>query len=196
MDPGGDPGWRPALRYALLTLVPGWHLWLNRRPGRSDGLVLLRGILLSFATALLLIGVVVAVLETGAELGTGTSAAPASLVVALFGVGCLVGSVVERPLHCEDDARLAKSYTQRFFLRVALAEAAALVGFVAFVVTGSGWLYPFGALFAALGFGRLAPTSRHLQEDQERLRDSGCARSLVDALRRNPPGLLGPRRGG
>lgn len=62
------------------------------------------------------------------------------------------------------------------------------MGFVAFVVTGSGWLYPLGALFAAVGFGRLAPTRRHLEEDQERLQASECGRSLVDALRANPPG--------
>ena len=91
-------------------------------------------------------------------------------------------------------AGLAKTYTQRFFLRLAAAEAAALAGFVAFVLTGSGWMYLLGGLFTAIGFPLPAPTTRHLQEDEERLRDSGCARSLVDALRRNPPGgSLSPR---
>ena len=188
MDPGGDPGWRPAPRYALVTLVPGWRLWLNKRPGRSDGLILLRGILLSFAPALVLIGVVVAVLDAGGGLGTGMSAPPASLGVASVGLASLAGSALERPLHCEDDARLAKSYTQRFFLRVALAEAAALIGFLAFVLTGSGWMYPLACAFTAMGFWRLAPTAEHLREDEERLQASGCSRSLVAALRQNPPG--------
>jgi hypothetical protein len=194
MDPGGDPGWRPALRYALVTLVPGWRLWLHRRSGRSDGLVLLRGILLSFATALLLIGVVVAVLDSAEEFGGTVSETLASVIVAVIGLVSLATARLERPLHCDDDARLAKSYTQRFFLRLASAEGVALAGFVAFVLTGSGWMYPLGVLFTAIGFALLAPTTRHLQEDEERLRDCGCARSLVEALRRNPPGgFLSPR---
>jgi peptidoglycan/LPS O-acetylase OafA/YrhL len=194
MDPGADPGWRSSLRYALFTLVPGWGLWLRRRSGNPDGLVLLRGIFLSFTTALLLIGAVVVVLETTDGLDGAVSDTLASLVVALVGGASLAGSRLERPLHCEDDARLAGSYTQRFFLRVALAEAAALAGFVAFVVSGSGWMYPMGALFSAVGFVQLAPTTRHLQEDQERMSGSGCARSLVVALRQHPPsGRLSPR---
>lgn len=194
MDPGGDPGWRGALRYALFALVPGWGLRFRKRSGGSDGLVLLRGVFLSFATALLLIGVVVGVLESAEELGGTVPETPASLVVAVIGLASLAGARVERPLDCEDDARLARSYTQRFFLRIASAEAAALAGFVAFVLTGSGWMYPLGGLFAAIGFAQVAPTARHLEEDQERLRESGCARSLVEALRRNAPGgRLSPR---
>jgi peptidoglycan/LPS O-acetylase OafA/YrhL len=194
MDPGGDPGWRSALRYALYALVPGWSLRLRKRSGDSDGLVLLRGIFLSFTTALLLVGVVVVVLESAEGLGGTVSDTPASVGIALMGLASLAGSRLERPLPCGDDARLAKSYTQRFFLRLALAEAAALAGFVAFVLTGSGWMYPLGLLFTAIGFAQLAPTTKNLEEDEERLRVSGCARSLVDALRRNPPGgRLSPR---
>ncbi len=194
MDPGRDPGWRSALRYSLYSLVPGWSLRFRRRSGDSDGLVLLRGIFLSFTTALLLVGVVVVVLESADGLGGTVSDTPATVGVALIGLASLAGSRLERPLPCEDDAGLARSYTQRFFLRLASAEAAALAGFVAFVLTGSGWMYPLGGLFTAIGFAQVAPTTRHLGEDEERLRASGCARSLVDAVRRNPPGgRLSPR---
>ncbi len=193
MEPGRDPGWRSALRYSLFGLVPGWGLRLRRRD--TDGLVLLRGVFLSFTVAFLLIGVVVVVLETTAELEGQVPDGIAGGVVFLVGLGSLAGSRLERPLLCDDKARLAKSYTQRFFLRVALAEVAALAGFVAFVVTSSGWMYPLGAAFTAVGFWRLAPTGARLREEEERLQRSGCARSLVACLREHPPGLSAGERG-
>ena len=186
MDPTGDPGWRSALRYSAFGLVPGWGLRLRNE--EADGLALLRGMFLSFASAFALVGVVVVVLETtGSFRGRGSTAAAAAIVV-LVGVVSLAVSRLERPLHCDDEARLAKSYTQRFFLRVALAEVAALGGFVAFVVTGSGWLYALGAAFTVVGFWWVAPTAGRLREDEGRLQASGCAPSLVAALRDNPPG--------
>lgn len=186
MDPNADPGWRSALRYSAFGLVPGWGLRL--RKNGSDGLALLRGMFLSFTSAFVLVGVAVVVLETGADLEGSVPGAPAAAVVFVIGLGSLAGSRLERPLDCEDDARVAKSYTQRFFLRVALAEVAALAGFAAFVVTGSGWLYAVGAAFTAAGFLQIAPTAGRLREDEDRLHASGCARSLVAALRQNPPG--------
>lgn len=186
-DDPADPGWRAALRYAAFGLVPGWGLQLRKSGGRTDGLVLVRGAFVSFVSAFVLIGIVVWVLEaTGSPEGS-VSATAASLGVALVGVASLAGSALDRPLACDDDSGLAKSYTQRFFLRVALAEAAALAGFVAFVVTGSSWMYVLGALFTALGFARLAPSTAHLRDDEERLREAGCHRSLVATLRENPP---------
>ncbi len=186
-DPGADPGWRAALRYAAFGLAPAWGLQLRKSGGRTDGLVLVRGAFVSFVSAFVLIGIVVWVLEANAGPEGSVSATPASVAVAIVGLASVAGSALDRPLACEDDSRLAKRYTQRFFLRVALAEAAALAGFVAFLVTGSWWIYALGALFTAIGFWRLAPTTTHLREDEERLREAGCARSLVVALRENPP---------
>lgn len=179
------------MRYALFALVPGWSLRFRKRFGGTDGLVLLRGVFVSFVTALVMVGVVVVVLEATGGLEGAVSAPPLLAALALVGLAGVAGSGLDRPLHCEDDARLAKSYTQRFFLRVALAEAAALAGFVAFVLTGAGWMYAVGAGFAAVGFRRLAPTAAHLREDEEKLEASGCSRSLVVALRENPPGVSG-----
>ncbi|MBV8985357.1 MAG: hypothetical protein JO248_13050, partial [Acidimicrobiia bacterium] len=76
----------------------------------------------------------------------------------------------------------------RFFLRIAFSEVAALFSFEAFFVTYYWWAYPIGAAVAALGFRRAAPTAANLRHDQEILSRSGCARSLVSALRHvNPP---------
>jgi hypothetical protein len=48
-----------------------------------------------------------------------------------------------------------------------------------------------GGVFTAIGLWRLAPTAAHLDDDQQRLRASGCGRSLVDALRNQPLGGRG-----
>lgn len=176
------------MRYSAFGLVPGWGLQLRKSGGRTDGLVLVRGAFVSFVGAFGLIGIVVWMLEANTSLKGSVSATPASIAVAVIGLASVAGSALGRPLACEDDARLAKSYTQRLFLRIALAEAAALAGFVGYLVTGSWGIYVLGAFFTALGFARLAPTTAHLRADEERLRDAGCARSLVAALRENPPG--------
>ncbi len=184
MDGEADPGWRAA----LVSCVPIVGPYIAKRSRNSDGLVGLRMLFMSFTAALVLIGYVVLILETTAALSGGPVAdQPAVIVVVVLGLASLSVRRVERPLPCGEGESLAKSYINRFFLRMAFAEAPALTGFVAYLLTGSGWQYPLGALFAAIGLWRLAPTKTHLAEDEERLREAGCARSLVAALRENPP---------
>jgi len=194
-DPNEDPGWRPALPSVFLTFVPYWRHRLGKGNRSSDGLLLLRKVFVSMAAGLLAIGLVVVVVELTGGLERSMDDGPVTLAVAGFGLASFVGGALRPRLDCADGAQLAKSYAQRFFLRVAVAEAAALIGFVGFVLTTSGWLYFLGALFSAVGFARAAPTARHLAQDEQRLAASGCARSVVAALRRSPPGsLLSPRR--
>lgn len=91
----------------------------------------------------------------------------------------LVGSLVASPpLNCSSPETLLGSYRIRFFLRLAFAEAAALVGFVAVILTGEWWLYLLGAAFTLIGFVRLAPTEKRLLQDQETLNSQGCGLSL------------------
>jgi hypothetical protein len=151
----------------------------------------------NFVVALLMIGGVVAILVNVSKFKGGqASALPVALGIILLGVGSLlVVPRVERPLDCADDPSLAASYRTRFFVRVAFSEAAALLGFVGFMLSSRWWMYPLGALFAAVGFARLAPTASTLARDEERLNDCGCFRSLVAALATlRPPG--GPRSPG
>ena len=107
----------------------------------------------------------------------------AAVVVAVGLATLAAPRLLTRPLRCENESAPAESYRQRFFLRIAFAEAAALVGFIGFILSGAGWLYSVGALFSAIGFARLAPTSGHLRQDQEDLRRRGCNVSLISALR-------------
>ena len=94
---------------------------------------------------------------------------------------------IEQPLDCATPARLAGAYRSRFFVRLAFAHAAALLGFVGFILTNRGWLYPLGAAFALIGHFRLAPTHTKLTRDQDLLSQSGCALDLIEALGGTPP---------
>ncbi len=185
---GDDPGWGRSARHALLGLIPGFLSVQLRRAQAGEGLVVLRGLFVSFLVALGLVGVVVLILEVSTP-GFGTLPEfPAMLVV--IGVGALSSAaplLLRRDLSCEDDEQLAKSYVQRFFLRVAFAELSALMGFVGFIVSGAGWMYLLGAVFSAIGFARFAPTAERLRREQEELTAAGCHRSLLAVLQRHPP---------
>lgn len=124
------------------------------------------------------------VLVPGHAIRPGGSTTTVSLVVAAFGVAVVAAPrLVERDLDCSDDRSLTRSYTNRFFLRLAFGEPPALAGFVGFVLCGNPLVYGLGLVFAAVGSRRAAPTSRSLAEDQERLRVAGCGRSLMVTLR-------------
>jgi hypothetical protein len=87
--------------------------------------------------------------------------------------------VVERPLPCD----AAAAYRARFFVRIAVSEAAALFGFVATFLVNSAWVYFIPMLVAYAGFAHAAPTRRNLQRDQADLDRQGCNKSLVRMLR-------------
>jgi hypothetical protein len=184
----GDPGWRASL-VGLLLFMPGISIVsANRRSGRADGLVLLRTVFLSFVSALFFVGVVV-VLVLDITSGSPTAGVfPAAALVVGVGVVGLVASYLlgQRSLDCGSDQALAESYRKSFFLRIALAELAALVAFVASFLVGAGWLYLLGAVFSAAGFAGLAPTAGRLAQRQEDLERAGCPLRLADAVRRLP----------
>lgn len=184
MEGNGDPGWRRAVSGALLGLLPGWRvLRRRRRPSAVEGLTALRQVFVSFACAIGLIGAVVAVLEANGEGIGSVPEPPVAVAVLLVGAASLgARRVLLRPLPCGSEAALATGYRQRFFLQIAVAEAAALVGFTGYILSSAGWIYPLGAFFTLIGFARLAPTARHLQQDQDDLRNQGCELSLVSAL--------------
>ena len=176
-----DPGWFSPT--SLLTIfVP----WVGLRRAQKDGtnaLEMLRQLFTAFATALVLIGLVVLLLSSGNSSENAMSPGIVAAGVAGYGVvSVFIPRLVERPLDCTDAGALLVSYRTRFFLRIAFADAAALVGFVGFFLADSWWLYPLGAAFALAGFVRLAPTRGNLQRDQDALNLSGCGQSLLHVL--------------
>jgi hypothetical protein len=150
--------------------------------------VALRGVFLSVCAAIVLVGVVVVVLDATGGIGGDLPGGPVALAVAVAGALLLAASARRRPLDGSSDEALASSYRTRFFLRMAFAESAALLGFVGFVLTGNPAVYVVGAASTVVGFALLAPTAGNLARDQEELRRAGNPRSLVQALRAAPPG--------
>ncbi|HVV37712.1 MAG TPA: hypothetical protein VHC63_13965 [Acidimicrobiales bacterium] len=144
----------------------------------------MRQVFLSFVTAVLLFQVVLVVI------GTTPDVAPRpGLAVAFLGLGVLmvfvVSPTVQRgaALDGTNASTLAASYRTRFFLRLAFAEAAALLGFVAFFVANVWWVYPASLVSTFIGFARLAPTKAHLAADQRELQARGCTLTVTRALR-------------
>jgi hypothetical protein len=146
-----------------------------------DGLAVLRTTFVSFVATpvvLLLVAFLVA--------GDGGDANTSVVAVGLVGWALLtqvLGRVLPPPLTADDAVGLASSYRSRFFLRLAIFESAALLGFLAAIVTGHPWLHVLGLVSSEAGFASAAPTDANLARDQEALRDRGSDLDLVAALR-------------
>jgi FtsH-binding integral membrane protein len=172
-------------------IVPGAGVAQQRRAraAGAHGLIVLRQTYLAFALALALIAVVVVPMSAATTLTPHPyRPAPVSVAVLVLGVVALFGvRLVEKPLDCSDDRRLAGSYRIRFFARLAFSESASLLGFAAFIITNSAWPFFLGAACTAVGYYRLAPTKAHLDQDQDVLDHAGCTRSLRAAMAVLPP---------
>jgi hypothetical protein len=178
-----DPGWPPLWKWLLPFVVPGLGM---RRPATvSDGLLALRSIFIAFARALVAIFVVCLIVSAGTE--QSSPVVPGLLVLAWAGASQALAQVLPRPLACTDERTLGSAYRTRFFLRIALYESAALMGFVAVILTWHPELYLIGAASAAIGFARTAPTAANLEREQLELQLAGCPHSLVAAIRTTPP---------
>lgn len=183
----GDPGWGDAVRrvgWGFLP-IPGMSFlrrrFLVRDDGEVTGLTLLRTIFATFAWALAMIGFVSVVLA--GSLDTVLAPGPTAVGVAVVGALSLLGTYRLTPrLDGTSEPALASGYRTRFFLRIAVAEAAALVGFLGFILTAQPLVYLVGAAFAALGFVTAAPSARNLARDQEDLLASGSTLSLRELL--------------
>lgn len=171
-----DPGWPPLWKTVGSLFLPGSTA--RRAMSAPDGLFALRVTFLGFAQAIVFLAVVAFVVTAGADRHPATIA---TVLVLAWGVASLVAAqVIPKPLSCD---RLGDSYRTRFFLRLAFAESAALVAFVAVLLTGHVELYFLGALATAIGFARAAPSRGNLERDQQELHLAGCAKSLLAAVR-------------
>jgi len=177
---GDDPGWRRD--------VGGFVAGPQKAgaPGVAP-LVQLRMMLVVFTIGLLGCGVVTLVVAP-ADDGEGLAAPVAAGVVLAVGVaGWLLTPLLSPRLDCSTAATLVATYRTRFFLRMAIAEAAALAGFAVALVAYQPWPYFLGLAFTLIGFVRAAPTTRNLARDQDVLSVAGCAHPLAETLRMAPP---------
>jgi hypothetical protein len=106
--------------------------------------------------------------------------------LALAGYGlvtlALVRSTRSRRLDTASLETLAGSYKNQFFLGIAFAESAGLVGFVGVFLTGRLSSYLVGLAFALIGFAMMAPTRRNIERRQQEIMARGSALSLGEAL--------------
>jgi hypothetical protein len=174
-----DPGWGEA----LMAAVPVYgRIAIGRRAReRPDGLILMRQLFVSFCSAVLLFGIVLAVIGPTQRAG-GPAAGPAGILLVVGAGSVVVGTRLERPLDGAGDATVLASYRTRFFVRIATSEVAALLGFVGFFTTGVWWVYPVSACITFAGFARAAPSVANLRRDQEQLYEQGSQVVLVRAL--------------
>ena len=180
-EPPSDPGWG-GLKGILSALVP--IVSQNQTRG-ADALLTMRRVFLSFCTAIVLILVVLVVIELDDNSNASLSGTAAVAIAVVFGVVALVLIRLygDRPLDCTNGPSLASSYRTRFFLRLAFAEGAAMLGFVLSFIAATPWPYLAALPFTAIGFAWAAPTRGRLAHDQQRLSSAGCTRDLVAALR-------------
>lgn len=91
---------------------------------------------------------------------------PATTTLGVLVLGAILVTIswrIGRQLVCDCPQALASSYRNRFFIRLGLANAAALTGFVGVNLTGSALPYVAGLGWAAVGCLRLAPTASRLE---------------------------------
>lgn len=164
--PDADPGWKPLLA--------------GQVAGRLSAL---RLVFAAVVIGVLILAAVALVLDRSGDRepsgGSGTVLLVAAVGAMALGVGEVVG---RRRLDCGSDAALANSYTARSFLRMAVAESPALVGFAGALVWARLDVFLAGAAFALVALFRAAPTVGRVASETERLRSEGCGRDLRGAL--------------
>jgi len=174
-DDGRDPGWGPAARNAWKGMVPA------SATRRLDGLSSLRLFYVATLLALLLIGLVLWFMGPGEErLDRGTALVILATVAA---VGTsIVGMIRSRPLRGSGPGAVAGAYRARTFVRIAVAEWIALLGFVLFFFTGTSMTYLVAVTLAVPAYAMAAPTAGDIARHQEGLNEHGIGIDLLGAL--------------
>ena len=177
----------PALAVSWVSIWVIWRRWAaeDRREAVPGALGVMQRMWAAFVIAVVLIGVVVLTLDaSGALERTDSSAAVVALLVILTGSISLVGGRIWVPrLDGSDRASLVRSYRNRFLVKVAWAEAPALVAFAGFLLLGGeAWVYLIGLATSLAGFALAAPSRASLRRDQAKLDASGAKFDLLEAL--------------
>src|SRR5262249_17440946 len=155
--------------------VPGYFQLKVSRKG--DPLLVLRSVFVSFSTSLVAFAVVLHILENP---GPNHVLPWLWLVILAAGLSILFVAVTAKPLDCESETTLARTYRSRFFLAIAFSQSVALFGFVFAFIGAQTWIYDLAAAFALVRFWTVEPpTPRRLRQHQAALTASGCERSLV-----------------
>lgn len=177
MSAAPDPGWGAALRAALVPLKGA-----RMAQAGAPALLVMRALWFTFFIAVLLLGVVVAIV--GAQLPGGgvDGRVAAGVVVAISVLAQVVAGAFIPPISGRTVDEVRGTAQRAFFLRVALAEPGALLGFMGFALSGNAAVYLAGAVVSIAGLFDAAPGTRWLERGQDQLRESGSSVDLLDAL--------------
>lgn len=189
-EPKADPGWRSVWRHIwpdILLPVPHFALWRMGRKG-VDALTGMRALFLTWLETLLLI-IFVVWLIFGDEAESG-SVEPGWFIAGVVAFGLVTLALIRNSgikcLDASDRDKLVTSYSSLFFLRMALAQALFLIGFVGAFVTGRWWIVLVGLPFTLVGFAIAAPTRSNLARAQDQLNRQGPTVDLVQVLLAKP----------
>ena len=178
-DPVGDPGWGPVIRRLPVLVIP--VVGMMRMTRETNGLVAMRILWVVFVNAVALIGVVVIVL--GGELdGTIDSSLALGVTGSVGVLAQLVGARFIREADVSSVAAFVPTFQRWFFTRVALAEAAAFLGLVMFILSASRLVYVVGAVIAFAGMVDAAPSARRLAGLQKKADAEGGGLEVLAAL--------------
>jgi hypothetical protein len=179
-----DPGWESIVKRISLGLIPviGPLLILRRRQ-QADGLTAIRFIYAGIVLALWLVPIVLLfIVPTDRWFATDRP----GWLVAVVAAGVISLAFVQwtrsRPLDATSPGRLAATYRGTFFIGIGVAEASALVGFVATVVSDSLWPYFIGLAFSTSGLLLVGPSKREITRRQEQVQAQGSPLSLGRVL--------------
>lgn len=177
-----DPGWGFSPRTFFRVITPGRMQMVAKQ--QPSSLLQLRQIFMSFILVLVFIAALVVLIIPGAWSNLEPRAQwlwlAATVVVSIVNFVAIMRFHAQ--LNCADDGALASSYQSRMFLRIALGQAAVLVGFVGSATSGVWWIFFVGAALSVPGFLWAAPSARNISRDQAQLGKGGCTRSIVAVL--------------
>jgi hypothetical protein len=159
-----DPGWKPALP----AVIPLFGRVVASRGGPQ--IVVMRALWLSFASAMVWIGVVVLLLTSTKD--ASGSPSPGYAAIAGAAVVTLLGTIWarRRRSRVDPDANDANAYRTYFFIAIAFGELPALVGFVFALLQSRAPTYLVGAVITLVAFVFVAPTRRFLARQGPLLR--------------------------
>ena len=159
--------------------------------GNGSGVRVFWSLLVSFTSAVFFIGLALGIAIKDKVLRKDhvvpMSPELVALGIVVIGIACLIAArLLERPLDGTDGPSLLASFRRRFFLWVAVGEVPLFIGMAAVAATHRFWIYLVGAVFAVVGYVRIAPTTRRLAHDQAQLDRSGASVSLLNVLAAMP----------
>lgn len=176
-----DPGWGAALRKAPLALLPTRGVRMAAG-GATDGLTVMRIAWIVFTAVMVVIGVVVIAIDQGLP-GGGVDGRTVAVIVGGLAVFAQLVAVKFVPEITGSTMPAVRATAQRaFFVRMAFAQPAPLLGFLGFVTSGNAAVYVVGFVVGLAGMWDAAPNARWIGVGQRQLQASGSDVELLAAL--------------